>query len=254
MLKTFLQQKFRRYPRAAVLTFSPVSMLRCERSTFMKYSIFEGSRAASLPVSSWVDSERSNATYTHYVFPRLGAYRDSEPGVRYEVKLITRSDSVDYVFTHFVSLFSSSAARLAEPIVVPPRQGVLLHYRKNGYVLLLMIIIATYAFAISLELFLSTRGVGGNQFSCEDRNKPLQLKIKADMNIRCANSVPMTLHRSLQLLLKDQPENKFQMKKKLMDYSKKDRLDYVLLGFDDAFVKKLRENYESRLRTVLVKE
>lgn len=133
MLKTFVQQKFQRHPRAAVLTFSPVSMLLCERSPLMKYGIFKGARAASLPISSWVDSERSNATHTHHVFPRLGKYRDSEPGVRYEVKLITRSDAVEYVFTHFVSLFSSSAARSVEPINVPLRQGVLLHYRKTGY-------------------------------------------------------------------------------------------------------------------------
>ena len=132
MLKTFVRQKFRRHPRAAVLTFSPVSMLRCEPSAFLKYSIFEGSRAASVPLPSWVDSKRSNATHTYYVFPRLGAYRDSEPGVKYEVKLITRSDAVEYVFTHFVSLFSSAAARAEDPIIVPPRQGVLLHYRKPG--------------------------------------------------------------------------------------------------------------------------
>ena len=74
------------------------------------------------------------------------------------------------------------------------------------------------------------------------------------MNIRCTYSVPMTLHRSLQLLLMDQVENKLQMQKKLAKYSKKDRLDYVVLGFDDAFVKKLRENYESSLTTVLVNE
>ena len=165
MLKTFVQQKFRRYPRAAVLTFSPVSMLRCDRSNFMKYSIFEGSRAASLPESSWVDSERSNATYTHYVFPRLGAYRDSEPGVRYEVKLITRSDSVDYVFTHYVSLFSSSAASSEEPIIVPPRQGVLLHYRKNGYVCISNDS-NSYEFAISLEIFVHDQG---------SRRYPLQM-------------------------------------------------------------------------------
>ena len=132
MLKMFVKQKFRRYPRAAVLAFSPVSMLRCEPSPFLKYSIFEGSRAASVPLSSWVDSKRSNATHTHFVFPRLGAYRDSEPGVRFEVKLITRSDAVEYVFTHFVPLFSSAAARAEDPIIVPSRQGVLLHYRKAG--------------------------------------------------------------------------------------------------------------------------
>ena len=74
------------------------------------------------------------------------------------------------------------------------------------------------------------------------------------MNIRCKYSVPMTLHRSLQLLLSEQVENKIKMKQKLMEYSKKDRLDYVLLGFDDAFVKKLRVNYESNLRTVMVNE
>lgn len=99
-----------------------------------------------------------------------------------------------------------------------------------------------------------TRGVGGIHFRCEDRNKPLQLKINADMNIRCKYSVPMTLHRSLQLLLSEQVENKIKMKQKLTKYSKKDRLDYVLLGFDDAFVKKLRGNYDSSLRTVLVNE
>ena len=79
-----------------------------------------------------MDSRRSNATHSYYVFPRLGAYRDSEPGVRYEVKLITRSDAVEYVFTHFVSLFSSAAARAEDSIIVPSRQGVLLHYRKAG--------------------------------------------------------------------------------------------------------------------------
>ena len=79
------------------------------------------------------------------------------------------------------------------------------------------------------------------------------MKIKKDIAVRCENSVPMTLDRPLQQLLEDQVENKKQIREKLLEYSSKDRLEYVKLGYDDTFVQKLRTNYENALSNVLIK-
>ena len=79
------------------------------------------------------------------------------------------------------------------------------------------------------------------------------MKIKRDIAIRCENSVPMTLDKPLQQLLEVQVENKKQRREKLLEYSSKDRLEYVKLGYDDTFVQKLRTNYENTMSNVLIK-
>jgi len=77
------------------------------------------------------------------------------------------------------------------------------------------------------------------------------MKIKKDMAVRCANSLPMTLHRPLQQLLEDQVEHRKKLKQTLLRYAIKDRFDYLRLGYDVDFEQKLRHNYESRFSTVL---
>ena len=221
MLKAFVEQKFQRRPQSAVLAFYPISMMLCEASPFAGYSVFRGAP----PVSKWASAANDTASNWGRSFsPRLGAYRDSEPGVRYEVKLIVRSEAVDFVFTHFAPQFSTpSWERRSGPLVVPMRQGAVLHFRKPG-------------------------GVGGTSFRCEDRDQPLEAKINRDLAIRCSGAVAMTLDRDLQQLLIEQEENDQYLQEKLRTSKLKDRMDYFSLGFGKEFISQFREIYLNALR------
>ena len=53
--------------------------------------------------------------------PRLGARKDSEPGVLFEVKLVARAEAVDFVFTHFVPQLVGGWSDV-DIVQVPPRQ------------------------------------------------------------------------------------------------------------------------------------
>mmetsp|Transcript_32823 Transcript_32823/g.47387 ORF Transcript_32823/g.47387 Transcript_32823/m.47387 type:complete len:616 (-) Transcript_32823:38-1885(-) len=229
-LKTFVQRQFKRHPKAPAMAFSPVSMLECEQRLYAKYGVFLQQGVSSL--SHFMNSSSSSASANvnesiQYLLPRLGKHQYSEPGVRYEVKLIVRSEAVNYLFTHYLSQLSSADWNMNYLIQLPPKQAALLHFRSGG-------------------------GVAGTHFGCKDRLIPLEEKQRNDIMERCKNSLPMTLDRGLQQLLSQQPENVVLMKTKLERYTMKDRLDYFLLGFDSSTVKVLVEKYLNRREQVVI--
>jgi len=215
-LLAFVRRQFSIHPSAPAMAFSPVSMLSCSQST---------SQAKISEKEEWLETTFDDRTGVDGPrLPRLGARRDSEAGVVFEVKLVVRSEAVDFVFTHFISQLSEKW-RVEDIKEVPPRQGVLLHYRGDS-------------------------GVGGTIFECIDRNRSLEEKIRADLTTRCIFSLPMTLDRKAQKILLSPGSDLYKrMEKKSKMYTKKDRLDYLKLGWQGKkAVKDLLERYQWRMK------
>jgi len=211
-LKLFVRKQFTKYPKAIALEFEPVQMISCPPQVYTNYNAYK----YQPPLAKMCYHGNNSLP----IFPRLGNIQGSEIGSKYEVKLIARTEAVEFLFTHFAPQVTSSNWNRMNVLRIRVSQGVVLHYRKEG-------------------------GVAGVTF--RNPNMNIDEKRISDLKIKCSTSIPMTLDQDLQMEIIKQPEAQVALKLKRRTVAIQSRVDYYYLGLDARTITSLINNYIGRL-------